>query len=335
MAIPKPPPDYGLWPAVKPRVGGWIESDEDAILALGDQWTNGANAFDAVLDGGGPAGAPTVGGVGQLGGGWTDDPGRIWQSQILKVGNGVRARETDLRALAVHTRAFADDVIHAKQEITRVIVHNLDAYGTLVTMPGGADVAAQETFVAEIVRAINAFLDALAAQIAARAPGVAAADRPTASVDKDDLDGFGLEEFSDIAGTVSAMASAGALLFPPAAAVLYGHGVEYAEDPTLANGVTVAADALGALPGVGVLSKGGGLALEEAATSVNPLWREIAGSVNGGDGLAKGMQATSRLVPQVPTATDLVAPGEHSDIAEAGNAQKVIWRGLEQVARLR
>lgn len=360
MAVPPPPSTYGLWPAVEPRIGGWIQTDEDALLALAEQWTKGADAFDAVLDGGGPVGSlPSA-----AGGSWADPAGHLWQRQILRIGSDLRTREAELRALAAYVAAFAEDVGHAKREINRVIVENLPAYAKLVLLPGGGDAGAHETFVGEIARAINAFLDGLAGRIAARTPAVvegsagtavarlegADAARPSASVDQDDLDGFGLKELADVMGTVSAIAGAGALLFPPAAAVLgplalvtgagalYGHGVELARDPSPAKAVTVAADALGVVPGVGTLARGGALALEQSARSVNPLWREVASGLHAGpatDDVARGLQVASRLVPQAPTAADLVLPGEHSDIGEAANAQKVIWRSLEQVARLR
>lgn len=357
MAIPEPPATFGLWPAVKARIGGWIESDEEAVRALGEQWTNAAAAFEGVWSGGSASGAPASV---LAPGSWTDQAGRLWQGQILSIGRGLNARETEMRQLAAHAEAFAQDVIHAKRSIVQAIEDNLDAYGRLVTMPEGVDVAAQERFVSEIARAINTFLDDMAAQIAARKPAITAqAAQAQVDVDKGALDGFGIDDLADAAGIVSSLASAGALIFPPAAVALAPialvtgafalgvHAVEAFQDPNGANLVTLAGDVLAVAPGAGVISAGGKTAggvlnaLSDAASVPAQGWVDVATGLNAGryaDQVATGLQAGSNALPQVPAAVDMLNPGDQTELDGAQSAAGSAYtagRVIDVLPRLR
>jgi hypothetical protein len=345
MPVPEPPSDFGLWPEVRDRIGGWIATDEDAVRELGALWTEAGTTFSTAMSRDGrPAGF--VGPIPVED--WPDQAGFDWTTRRLGLGADLQTQDAQLQAIGGHAVAFADDVMYTKQEIVRTIVANLEAYGTLVTAPAGVDAGMQETFVSEIARAINVFIDQMAGLVAGRPIGVTAQpERPQVDVDTDDLDGFGAEELADWAGVASAVFSAGALLFPPAALVLGGaalvtgayafaqHTNEAIADPSAGNIATAAGDGLALVPGVGLVVKGGDMLLSATAAgapdlgaiagtnavadgfnSPAPYWMDVAtqyGAEANAAQAAGRLQAATHTVPQVPTVIDLSTPGSQSE----------------------
>ncbi|MFV2115757.1 hypothetical protein ACFHW0_25940 [Micromonospora sp. LOL_025] len=357
MPIPQPRSDFGLWPAVSGRIGGWIATDEDAVGELGELWTRAGPVFsDALSRGGRPAGF--VGPVEVED--WPDQAGFDWTTRRLTLGADLETQDGQLRAIGGHVTAFADDVRYAKQAIVQTIEDNLEAYATLVTAPAGADAGLREAFVSEIARAINTFLDEMAALIAGRPIGVTAqAGRPAVDVDPDDLDGFGAEEAADWAGVASATLGVAALgagaVFPPAALVLGGlalvtgsytaaqHTSEALADPSWGNTATAVGDVASIVPGVGGLTRGVA-GLTDAVGSTAPGWVDVATGLGAGQYAAEagaGLQAATNLLPQVPTVIDLSTPGGQGELQDAGSASTGVYGGsrafevLDSLGRVR
>jgi hypothetical protein len=355
MAVPEPPDTFGLWSAVRPRIGGWIESDEDQLSALSQQWTDAGTAFHDVLLGNHVYGPVATGGLLHLQQGWTDEAGHLWQRQILAIGQSVNSRVAEMRALAAHAAAFADDVTYAKEQIVQAIEQNIDLYGELVTLPDGADAAAQEHFVAQLAGAINGFLDSLAGSIAGRETGVTAdADRPHIEGDPaaERASWQTVSKTGDIAGMVSSTAGGVALLsveFPPVAvlagavALIAGgiavgaHSAAFAHEPSVGGAIALGTDGLALAPGVGAL--GAGKTLLEAATEPADGWVRVAsGLSHDPETLASGIQAASNFGPQVPTLASLIQPdGPHADDeATLGNGSGFLGRVIDNIpARIR
>ena len=356
--MPIQEPQSPLWAAVKPLVAGalggsgWIDTDEEAVRALAAQWTSASEVFGSAMSGNQrPPGF--VGPVANEGDAWPDDAGLTWIARRLRLGADLANQGTELRTLAAHVTAFAEDVIHTKQQIVQTIQANAAAFDELA-MPNGAGAAAQETFAAEVARAIVAFVDQMAALVAGRQPGIAPqAERPTADIDKDDLDGFGMEEAADVAGAVSAVASTAALVaapFPPLAiglgAIALATGVfamaqhtrEAVKDPTPANLVTAGGDALSLIPGVGAAGKGLN-AFADAVGSTASGWTHVATGLGANaPEVATGLQVGTQVLPQVPTVIDLATPGSQSELqgaSDLGTAGYMAGRGVEIVGVLR
>jgi hypothetical protein len=299
MPIPEPADPFGLWNAVKPLVGGWIETDEDQMRSLSKAWNDGGDAFGDVLLGGGADG--TVGFAQHalnLHDSWTDQAGQLWQRQILRIGDAVQVHSQLMHVLGAHVGAFADDVTYTKQQIVDTIDRNAELYGNLLAMPGGADTAAAQHVVNGLANAINGFIGAMAAQIGGRtALGVVPEERPRldadmGSTDDIDLNSDSLEGASDWASGVSSLAAAGALVtaeIPPLAAFLglvslagagvaaIGHSARFANDPSLVNGVTLATDGLAIVPGVKGIATAAGKGGEAAAEALEAAGKSVPG----------------------------------------------------------
>ncbi|MFI7676885.1 hypothetical protein [Actinophytocola sp. NPDC049390] len=357
--MPIQEPQSPLWAAVKPQVAGalggsgWIDTDEEAVRALATQWTNAGAVFGSAMSGNQrPPGF--VGPVANEGDAWPDDAGITWTTRRLGLGADLAKQGTEMRTLAAHATAFADDVIHTKEQIVQTIQANAAGFDELAALPDGAGAAAMETFAAEVARAIVAFVGEMTAIVAGRRPGVASqAERPKVDIDPDDLDGFGMAEAADWAGAVSAVASTAALAaapFPPVALALgavalatgafafFQHTREAVADPTPGNIVTAGGDALSLIPGVGALGKGAN-AFADAVSSTAPGWTHVATGLGANaPEVATGLQAGTQVLPQVPTVIDLTTPGSQSELqgaSDLGTAGYTAGRGVDIVGALR
>lgn len=357
--MPIQEPQAPLWAAVKPQVAGavggsgWIDTDEEAVRDLATQWTNAGTVFGAAMSGNQrPLGF--VGPVANEAEAWPDSAGLLWTARRLRLGTDGEKHGTEMRTLAAHATAFADDVTHTKEQIVQTIQANAGAFDELAALPDGAGAAAQETFAAEVARAISDFVGQMADVVAGRKVGVAPqAERPTVDIDKDDLDGFGIEEAADVAGVVSAVASTAALAaapFPPAALALgaialvsgafayWQHTREAIADPTPGNIVTAGGDALSLVPGVGALGKGAS-AFADAVSSTAPGWTLLTTGLGANaPEVATGLQAATQVLPQVPTVVDMATPGSQSELqgaSDAGTAGYFAGRGVDLIGALR
>lgn len=345
--MPIQEPQSPLWAVVKPQVAGalggsgWVDTDEDAVRDLATQWTNAGAVFGSAMSGNQrPPGF--VGPVANEGAAWPDDAGMTWTTRRLGLGADLTKQGTEMQTLAAHATAFADDVTHTKEQIVQTIQANAAAFDELAALPDGAGAAAQETFAAEVARAIIAFAEQMAANVAGRQPGIAPqAERPTVAVDAEALDGYGMEEAADDAGRIAALASAAALgtavVFPPAAVALsavalvaggfalFQHGreaVETFQDPEATTedkidaAVTVAIDGVGLVPGVRGLG-GGTQGLVDAFGATAPAWTRWAEGLGAGahapeiGGVA---QSASQSLPQLASESD------NQSVQDAGTA---------------
>jgi hypothetical protein len=268
MPVPEPLGNP-LWQAVKPLVaGGWIDTDEDTVHALGNAWTHGGNTFgDALLGGGADGTVDTGQHLLNLHDSWSDSAGRLWQQQVLQIGEQVREHSQFMHLLAAHVGRFADDVAYTKQQIVDAVNRNTEVFNRVLAMPGGAGTAVAQNVINSVAGAVNDFIGAMAAQIAGRTTtGLVPAERPALDVDKDaDHKYDQIGTVADVSGGISSAAAAGALItadIPPLAAVLgivslagaglaaLGHGAKFVHDPSLGNGLALATDGLAIVPGV-------------------------------------------------------------------------------------
>ncbi len=349
--MPIQEPQSPLWTAVKPLVAGalggsgWIDTDEEAVRALAAQWTSAGEVFGSAMSGNQrPPGF--VGPVANEAAAWPDDAGFTWTTRRLRLGADVEKQGAEMQTLAAHVTAFAEDVIHTKQQIVQTIQANAAGYDQLA-MPNGAGPAAQEAFAAEVARAIVAFVDEMAARVAGRQPGVAPqAERPTVSVDPDDGNGSRWDEVADWAGVISATTSVlalGSAAVPPLALALTavsiltgavaagGHTAEFVKsftDPTatwgdvVEKGVTAGGDILGLFPAYKA-ARLGLQGLVDGATSAAPAWTMAA------QGLGAHAPNAAEVAAQVPRAGDLT-----QSVSQASQVGAVIQGGTQVVPQV-
>jgi hypothetical protein len=154
MAIGEPLGYFGFWETVREQVP-WPHSNEDALKELAAAWTTAGEAFAGF-------GEPAEEGLSTI---WPDQAGYDYRQSINQLRTETRNTGDCMKVVGTLTDIFAYDVAYAKNQILQTIISN---FGIWLSWKA---IGLEQQFADKVAVALGQFLDALAAQIAARGAG--------------------------------------------------------------------------------------------------------------------------------------------------------------------
>ena len=154
MAIAEPLGYFGFWETVREQLP-WPHSNEDALEELAAAWTTVGVAFDGF-------GAPADAGLSTT---WPDQAGYEYLQSINQLRAETRDAGAGMKVVGTLTDIYAYDVAYAKNQILQTIISN---FGIWLSWKA---IGLEQQFADKVAVALRQFLDALAAQIAARGAG--------------------------------------------------------------------------------------------------------------------------------------------------------------------